>query len=275
MMTDTLGFIKPALSRLACVQPGNQSNHCRKVRIALGLDAATLLSTGSILWQSSPVGGNRFPINLQEYSPGRSPCDLGGNLQRGGAQSLQECTVPVESGDVLAELFYVPDPVNQPRLHVAADLRTSLRHKRNAPAAHGFRDDETKACVKVLGHRKDVPDLMRQSDVLVLPSIEEGFGLVIAEAMGSGCVPLVSEACTEICSHMKTGLVHGVGNVEELCQHITTLHRDRALLERLRAASLEVAPKITWTSAGRVLLQVYRETIAAYRAGLPQNTACA
>ncbi|HLH34439.1 MAG TPA: glycosyltransferase family 4 protein [Alloacidobacterium sp.] len=129
--------------------------------------------------------------------------------------------------------------------------------------------------VKVLGHRKDVPDLMRKSDVLVLPSIEEGFGLVIAEAMGSGCVPLVSEACTEICSHMKTGLVHGVGNVEELCQHITTLHRDRALLERLRAASLEVAPKITWTSAGRVLLQVYRETIAAYRAGLPQNTACA
>src|SRR5579885_1131660 len=114
MMTDTLGFIKPALSRLACVQPGNQSNHCRKVRIALGLDAATLLSTGSILWQSSPVGGNRFPINLQEYSPGRSPCDLGGNLQRGGAQSLQECTVPVESGDVLAELFYVPDPVHQP-----------------------------------------------------------------------------------------------------------------------------------------------------------------
>jgi glycosyltransferase involved in cell wall biosynthesis len=126
--------------------------------------------------------------------------------------------------------------------------------------------------VKVLGHRNDVPELMRKSDILVLPSIEEGFGLVIAEAMGSGCVPLASEACTEICSHMKTGLMHRVGDVDALCQHITMLHEDRALLERLRAASLKVAPEVTWTSAGRILLQVYRETIAAHRAGAPRET---
>jgi glycosyltransferase involved in cell wall biosynthesis len=120
--------------------------------------------------------------------------------------------------------------------------------------------------VRVLGHRNDVPELMRNSDILVLPSIEEGFGLVITEAMGSGCVPLASEACTEICSHMKTGLMHRVGDVEALTQHITLLHEDRALLERLRAASLKVAPEITWTSAGKILLHVYQETIAAYRA---------
>jgi glycosyltransferase involved in cell wall biosynthesis len=126
--------------------------------------------------------------------------------------------------------------------------------------------------VKVLGHRNDVPELMRTSDILVLPSIEEGFGLVIAEAMGSGCVPLASEACTEICSHMKTGLMHQVGDVESLCQHITMLHEDRALLERLRTASLEFAPQVTWTAAGRVLLQVYRETIAAYGAESQRDT---
>jgi glycosyltransferase involved in cell wall biosynthesis len=121
--------------------------------------------------------------------------------------------------------------------------------------------------VKVLGHRNDVPELMRKSDILVLPSIEEGFGLVIAEAMGSGCVPLASEACTEICSHMKTGLMHRVGDVDALTQHITMLHEDRALLERLRTASLEAARGVTWTAAGRVLLDAYRETIAAHRTG--------
>ena len=57
--------------------------------------------------------------------------------------------------------------------------------------------------VKVLGHRNDVPDLMRKSDILVLPSIEEGFGLVCTEAMASGCVPLVSNACTELCRHQE------------------------------------------------------------------------
>ena len=121
--------------------------------------------------------------------------------------------------------------------------------------------------VKVLGHRNDVPELMRKSDILVLPSIEEGFGLVIAEAMGSGCVPLASEACTEICSHMKTGLMHKVGDVEALTEHITLLHQDRALLERLRAASLKASPGFTWTAAGAMLLDVYRETIAAYAEG--------
>jgi glycosyltransferase involved in cell wall biosynthesis len=126
--------------------------------------------------------------------------------------------------------------------------------------------------VKVLGHRNDVPALMRKSDILVLPSIEEGFGLVIAEAMGSGCVPLASDACTEICSHMNTGLMHRVGDVEALTRHITMLHEDRDLLDRLRVASLKVAPEITWASAGKILLQVYRETIAAFRAGPPQET---
>ncbi|MGB9513538.1 MAG: glycosyltransferase family 4 protein [Candidatus Acidiferrum sp.] len=123
--------------------------------------------------------------------------------------------------------------------------------------------------VRVLGHRNDVAELMRKSDMLVLPSIEEGFGLVIAEAMASGCVPLASEACTELCDHMKTGLMHRVGDVDALTQHITMLHQDRALLERLRASGLESAPSFTWTAAGSMLLQVYRETIAAHAARMP------
>jgi glycosyltransferase involved in cell wall biosynthesis len=121
--------------------------------------------------------------------------------------------------------------------------------------------------VKVLGHRNDVAELVRRSDILVRPSIEEGFGLVITEAMASGCVPLASEACTEICDHMKTGLMHRVGDVGSLTQHITMLHEDRALLGRLRSAGLEASRGVTWTAAGRILLNAYRETIAAHRSG--------
>jgi glycosyltransferase involved in cell wall biosynthesis len=119
--------------------------------------------------------------------------------------------------------------------------------------------------VRVLGHRNDVPQLMRQSDMLVLPSIEEGFGLVITEAMGSGCVPLASEACTELCKHMETGLMHRIGDVTTLSEHITLLHQDRALLERLRTQGLRMIPEITWNAAGGRLLDAYRETIAQYR----------
>lgn len=118
--------------------------------------------------------------------------------------------------------------------------------------------------VKVLGHRNDVPELMRQSDMFVLPSIEEGFGLVCTEAMASGCVPLVSDACTDLCRHMENAMVHLVGNVDNLCQHITTLFDDRELIIKLRDSCLANIPSLTWEAAGRSLLGAYYSTIQNY-----------
>jgi glycosyltransferase involved in cell wall biosynthesis len=141
---------------------------------------------------------------------------------------------------------------------IAGDFLPAYREKLSSMLAH--------PSVKVLGHRNDVPELMRNSDILVLPSIEEGFGLVVTEAMGSGCVPVVSEACTEICDHMKTGLMHKVADVDALTEHITMLHENRDLLERLRAEGLRVAPQVTWTAAGARLVEAYRETIDSFRA---------
>ena len=120
------------------------------------------------------------------------------------------------------------------------------------------------ASVQVLGHRDDVPDLMRRSDVLILPTIEEGSALVTSEARTSGCVPLVSEAAGALCKHMENALVHTVGDVKTLAHHITMLHEDRALLQRLRTQGLETRDELTWTAAGVKLLEAYRETIAMF-----------
>jgi glycosyltransferase involved in cell wall biosynthesis len=120
--------------------------------------------------------------------------------------------------------------------------------------------------VQVLGHRNDIPDLMRTSDILVLPSIEEGFGLVCTEAMASGCVPLVSEACTDLCRHGKNALVHIVGDVEALTHHISLLNDNRSYLGTLRAEGLRTAPGITWAAAGEALVNVYREVVARHAA---------
>jgi glycosyltransferase involved in cell wall biosynthesis len=141
------------------------------------------------------------------------------------------------------------------RFLVAGDVLPAYADRLAAQLAH--------PSVQVLGHRTDVPELMRQSDILVLPSIEEGFGLVCTEAMGSGCVPLVSDACTDLCRHLENALVHEVGDVEAIENHITMLHQDRDLLARLRAEGLRIAPGITWTAAGMTLLEIYRELLAA------------
>jgi glycosyltransferase involved in cell wall biosynthesis len=117
--------------------------------------------------------------------------------------------------------------------------------------------------VRVLGHRNDVPELMRQSDALVLPTIEEGSALVTSEARASGCVLLVSEASGAYCRHMENALLHSVGDVKTLIAHITLLHEDRSLLESLRAASLRTVHEITWKAAGVRLLQAYLQAIEA------------
>ena len=118
--------------------------------------------------------------------------------------------------------------------------------------------------VKLLGHRNDVPDLMRKSDVLILPTIEEGSALVTSDARASGCVLLVSEAAGAVCTHLENALVHRVGDVKTLSQQITMLYENRPMVERLRSASLKTVSEITWTAAGRILLDAYRETIAGH-----------
>lgn len=117
--------------------------------------------------------------------------------------------------------------------------------------------------VKVLGHRNDLPDLMRNSDVLILPSIEEGSALVSSEARGCGCVLLVSDATGAICEHGKNALVHSVGDVRTLTRHLDMVSGDRRLLSKLREASLRTVREITWTAAGRKLEWVYQQARGA------------
>jgi glycosyltransferase involved in cell wall biosynthesis len=119
--------------------------------------------------------------------------------------------------------------------------------------------------VRVLGHRTDVAELMRNSDILVLPTIEEGSALVTSEARGSGCVLLVSEAAGALCTHMENALIHKVGDVQELTSQINLLDRDRNLLNRLRSASLKTIDQITWSAAGNRLLDAYSEAMSRKR----------
>lgn len=115
--------------------------------------------------------------------------------------------------------------------------------------------------IEVLGHRNDIPELMRQADLFVLSTVEEGSALVTYEARGSGCVLLVSEASGAVCQHMENALVHPIREVDLLTSHINLLNGDRGLLEKLRTASLATLDELTWKAAGKRLLEVYRSVL--------------
>jgi glycosyltransferase involved in cell wall biosynthesis len=162
-------------------------------------------------------------------------------------------------------------------LHYALEAwsRSSARHQGRFLIAGGFIPGYAECLgallrqpgVEVLGHRRDIPDLMRQSDVLTLPSIEEGSALVTSEARGCGCVLAVSEAAGAICQHGENALVHTVGDVAALAGHLSQLHDDRNRLAEMRTASLRTTGDLTWRTAGAKLLAVFHAAKEARRSG--------
>ena len=125
--------------------------------------------------------------------------------------------------------------------------------------------------VELHGFVADPPGLMRESDVLILPSLEEGSALVTYEAQACGCVLAVSEAAGARCRDGVEGLVHAPGDTVALTEHLRRLDSDRALLDRLRNASLARIADLSWEAAGRELAGIYERVVAEGSVAEPQR----
>ena len=95
------------------------------------------------------------------------------------------------------------------------------------------------------GFRKDIPAVMKAIDLLVLPSVVEGFGYVLVEAMAAA-KPVVAtnvSSIPEIVQHGGTGILVDVHNPDQLSEAIVAVlagrERGRDLGERGRQVMLE------------------------------------
>ncbi len=82
---------------------------------------------------------------------------------------------------------------------------------------------------------------LRESSLLVLPSWQEGFGLVAAEALAAG-VPVVttpSGGPEELIRSSRGGRVLAGWDAEELAETVASLLGDAGTLLRMRAAGRE------------------------------------
>lgn len=87
----------------------------------------------------------------------------------------------------------------------------------------------------------ELMELMRRSHVLVLPSIEDGFGLVMAEAMACGC-PVISSTHTggeDLYTNGKEGFIVPIRSAEAIAERLQELADDSELRERMRGSALE------------------------------------
>jgi N-acetyl-alpha-D-glucosaminyl L-malate synthase BshA len=97
--------------------------------------------------------------------------------------------------------------------------------------------------VQFLGERIDLPQLLRQADLFLLPSESESFGLAALEAMACG-VPVVASrvgGIPEVVTDGETGLLAPVGDVATMAAQVVRLLADDALRARMGHAARERA----------------------------------
>lgn len=110
--------------------------------------------------------------------------------------------------------------------------------------------------IPTLPHQ-EVLALMRSSDVLVFPSLFEGFGLVITEAMSQGTPVITTErtAGPDIMTDGEQGHLVQAGCTEALVEKIETFLNQPASVVSMGRAALEAARKRPWKVYGRELTQ--------------------
>ena len=139
--------------------------------------------------------------------------------------------------------------------------------------AKGWQYDEIFSQVKSLGlvnrvrftgyvQDEELPFWYNAAKVLVFPSVYEGFGMPIVEAMACG-TPVVAARSSSIPeAGGEAALYFDPQDVDTLAQHLTDILSDKYLADRMRISGIEQAQKFSWERAGLETSQVYARALA-------------
>ncbi len=95
--------------------------------------------------------------------------------------------------------------------------------------------------------RSNVPSFFRPIDILLFPSLHEGFGFVLIEAMIAGCVPIASrlDGVTDyIIKDGTSGILCPVGDAKSFSDKVALLHNRRDILQQYTVAARERAKEM-------------------------------
>lgn len=119
--------------------------------------------------------------------------------------------------------------------------------------------------VLFLGRKKEVAKLMSASDVFVLPSVREAFGLVLLEAAAVG-LPIIASnvgGIPEIIDDGKSGILVPPENLEVLAEAINKLLQNPALAENLaHEAKSKVEMNFSAKTMAGKTAEVYNKILA-------------
>lgn len=145
------------------------------------------------------------------------------------------------------------------QLVLAGSGNTALKGGRQI--LDSIRDLDLGSDVVLTGHTPDehMPGLYAHASMLIMPSLYEGFGFPVLEAMASG-TPVI---CSNTSSLPEVGgdaaLYFPPSDADLLANAITGLMQDSKLAEQKRNLGLEWARRFTWKETADQTVEVYRD----------------
>lgn len=121
--------------------------------------------------------------------------------------------------------------------------------------------------VRFLGKQEQVEEIFSISDLFLLPSEYESFGLAALEAMACK-IPVISSnagGLPEINIHGKTGFLSEVGDVEDMAKHSIEILKDDATLNIFKENAFKQAHKFTIDKIVPQYEALYARVAAAYK----------
>jgi glycosyltransferase involved in cell wall biosynthesis len=139
----------------------------------------------------------------------------------------------------------------------------------------GSSDNETDALLKgdslenveITGRlpRDRVALEMSRASVLVLPSIEDGFGMVMSQALACGC-PVIATTNTggeDLFEHGKEGFIVPIRDPAAMAESIVRLYREPGLLEAMSKAARDRVVDIGgWSEYGARMIALFQSLLA-------------
>jgi glycosyltransferase involved in cell wall biosynthesis len=112
--------------------------------------------------------------------------------------------------------------------------------------------------------RSELPALLAEHEVLLLPSFAEGFSLALLEGMACGLAPVATTvgSAPDVLTDGVDALLVAPGDAGALTAAVERLARDRELLARLREAAHRTAQGFSWE-------RVVTDTVALYERAAP------
>ncbi|HUS70632.1 MAG TPA: glycosyltransferase family 1 protein [Anaerolineae bacterium] len=153
--------------------------------------------------------------------------------------------------------------------YAALRRRGGLEHRLVIAGGRGWLYDGVFRCAEELSLKENVlflgyvaeehlPALYCLADLLVFPSLYEGFGLPPLEAMACGTPVITSDSSSLPEVVGEAGLMVPAQDPEALAEAMAMVLADRGLREDLVRKGLSRASEFTWQAAGEKLLAIYQ-----------------